>query len=142
MKAELAFDVLSLAEPEGARKFGEVIDDPFRYMDVFWLICREEAAKNNVDQESFFAGFGGDSIELARDALVREIIDFFPNPRTRGMLTRIVTIARKAQEKVMDQAEESLKKLSADEIIRRLKTSSGSSPESAGSILIDLPSGN
>ena len=88
-----------------------------------------------MTDEDFGRAMAGDAILGATDALLDEIVDFFPNPK-RAILQRLVAAARRAEtaaKAALDKA------LSTDELDRAadslLAASTGSStnsPASAG----------
>ena len=127
-----------LVEKDGkpsAKLLERLSSDPVLLVDVLYAVCKPECDQRNVSDEDFGAAMAGDAVEQATDALLDEIVDFFPNPK-RAILQRLVAAARRAEtaaKAALDKA------LSTDELDRAadslLAASTGSStnsPASAG----------
>jgi hypothetical protein len=54
----------------------EKLKDPLITVSVLW-----EMVTNKDNEDEFYSGLGGDAYQSASDALVEEIIDFFPKER-------------------------------------------------------------
>lgn len=113
-----------------------LIADPVLLCDVLYAVCKEEAEKQNVLDEDFGRGLGGDAIDSATSALLEELVDFFPQRRRE--------VLRKALEKMQSLQEKSVRAamvfLESPELDRRVEnaiasvlpiygTSSGNSPD-------------
>lgn len=61
--------------------------DPILLVDVLYVVCKPQADKDNVTDESFGAALAGKSIEDATTAFLEELVDFFPEPR-KGLLQK------------------------------------------------------
>ena len=88
--------------------------DPALLVDTLYALCKDEADKLGVSDEDFGRSMAGDAILGATDALLDEIVDFFPNPK-RAILQRLVAAARRAEtaaKAALDKA------LSTDELDR------------------------
>ena len=109
--------------------------DPALLVDALYALCKDEADKLGVSDEDFGRAMAGDAILGTTDALLDEIVDFFPNPK-RAILQRLVAAARRAEtaaKAALDKA------LSTDELDRAVDSllaastgSSTNSPASAG----------
>ena len=109
--------------------------DPALLVDALYALCKDEADKLKVTDEDFGRAMAGDAILGATDALLDEIVDFFPNPK-RAILQRLVAAARRAEtaaKAALDKA------LSTDELDKAVDSllagstgSSTNSPASAG----------
>ena len=58
-----------------------LFDDIVMFVDVLWVLTEAQATHRGVTQEQFAAGLVGDAIENAADALLEDVIDFFPSGR-------------------------------------------------------------
>jgi hypothetical protein len=116
----------------------KLIADPVLLCDVLYAVCKEEAEKQNVSDEDFGRGLGGDAIDSATTALLEELVDFFPQRRRE--------VLRKALEKMQSLQEKSVRAamvfLESPELDRRVEKAiasvlptigdlSGSSPDAS-----------
>ncbi len=112
---------------------GGLLADLVRFIDVLYCLCREEAEARNVSDEDFGRAMFGDAIHQAMDAFVEELIDFFPDPKVRHSLRKIIGEARKVRSRMMDRAEQVLESFDADREANRLMRSFGIAPASSDS---------
>lgn len=124
-----------------------LIADPVLLCDILYVVCKEEADKNNVTDEDFGRSLGGDAIDYATTALLEELVDFFPL-RRREVLKKALDKMNKLQEKSVKAA---MLFLESPELDRRVEKalssvlpnfgdSSGKSPDASPSIQTPLPS--
>lgn len=98
---------INLASLDG-KVYDDLAEDPVKLVEVLWVLCSDEASRRSpaIDYVKFAQGLRGDALELACDALVEAITDFFPQ-RKREMLTAIASKNKKIREigiqKIMDQ---------------------------------------
>jgi hypothetical protein len=85
----------------------DVIADYIRMVDVLFVLCKKQAEERQIDDAKFAAGMGGDSIEFAQDALMEELIDFFP-PRQRKLLAEIWEKTKKVADEAATKAMEKM----------------------------------
>lgn len=69
---------------DGFRPLGTLVADPVQLADVLYCLCKDEADAKQISDEDFGRALAGDAITLAADAFVEELIDFFPDARTRA----------------------------------------------------------
>ena len=112
---------------------GKLIADPVALVDVLYCLCKDEADKLGVSDEDFGRAMGGDSLNRASDAFLAEYTDFFPDPRVRAGLTKVLEKARKVEGLVMARMETELDAIDLDDVVAKLKGSSGKSPATSGS---------
>jgi hypothetical protein len=60
--------------------YGRLALDPVLVCDVAWGVCEPEAKSRKVTREDFNAVLTGDAIAAARQAILEDLVDFFPNP--------------------------------------------------------------
>ena len=82
----------------------QLSSDPILLVDVLFAVCKPEADARNINDEDFAASILGDVITAATDALLEDIIDFFPEPKRR-MLNRLLTLTRRFEKEMTKQAE-------------------------------------
>jgi hypothetical protein len=127
---------------DGFKPLGELVSDPVRLADVLYCLCKDEADARHVSDEDFGRALYGDAITLAADAFVEELIDFFPDARTRASLTKVLAAGRKVRDRLLDHAEKVLGQLDTEAEAQKLIASFGSSPESSASTPAHSPSAN
>jgi hypothetical protein len=137
----LNIDLYKLVD-DGFRPLGELVSDPVRLADVLYCLCKDEADARHVSDEDFGRALYGDAITLAADAFVEELIDFFPDARTRASLTKVLAAGRKLRDRLLDHAETVLDRLDPEAEAQKLIASFGSSPVSSGSTPAHSPSAN
>lgn len=86
-----------------------LVSDPILVCDVVYVVCKPEADKQGVSDEDFGRSMAGDAIHSATDALLGEIVDFFP-PLKRKVLSA-------ALEKIRD-----LETVATDAALDRIET--------------------
>jgi len=84
--SEAGFDFADLFREE---KLTPILDsDPMVIPSVTWVVCRREAERRGVDEDSFFAGFDGATMESATNALLEAAIVFFRRGKEAEAATR------------------------------------------------------
>jgi hypothetical protein len=128
------FDLLDLSD---GRAIERLIDDPIALCDVLYVLCRDQATERSVTDEKFGEGLAGDALDNATEALLTELVNFFP-PRKRTILAKALATVKAVQAKMYDQAMAALDDPKVAEQVEKALTagsSSGSAPESADSTL-------
>lgn len=82
-----------------------LVADPVLVCDVVYCVCKPEADKQDVSDEEFGRAMAGDAIHNAADALLAEIVDFFP-PAKRKILAAALAKMRSLETVAMDAAME------------------------------------
>lgn len=90
---------------DGFRPLSELISNPIRLSDVLYALCKDEADAREIGDEDFGRAMAGDVLTLAADAFVEELIDFFPDARTRAILRKVVAAGKTMRDKLLDHAE-------------------------------------
>ncbi len=149
VRSLLDVDLLTVAEGDPEEDLlQQFINDPIMLCDVIYCLCKPEADKRDVSDEQFGGGMAGDAIEHATNALLEELVEFFPLAKRRLLgkaLKKFETLKAKvfeAAEKRLDSPEleaelleaalkESPEKENLKELMRG--SSSGGSPASSES---------
>jgi len=71
-------DLTKIFEPD-LKLLGQLFDDPKLLTDVLWCLCE------NGDKSTFVNAMRGDALEQAANALIEDVIDFFPNAKRREL---------------------------------------------------------
>ena len=66
-----------------------LMDDIVKTIDILYVVCKEQADKAGIDDESFGKNLGGDSLHEAVESLVTALVDFFPNPQRREWVMKL-----------------------------------------------------
>lgn len=132
VRAALGVDLYQLCD-DGLAALGKLIADPVRLADVLFVLCQEDAAAKNITDEDFGRALGGDAITAGAEALVEELVDFFPDERSRACLRTVIDKGRQVRAKLLDQAETLLRALDPASCASELTKSWTSSPASSAS---------
>lgn len=136
VKGLVGVNLYALVE-DGCKGLGALLGDPLALADVLYCLCKEQADAAGVSDEEFGQALYGDAIEAAADALVEELIDFFPDPARRENLRKVARAAKGLQERLLAREAARLAGLDLDalagEVERRSRPpgssrSSGTSP--------------
>ena len=123
-----------MKEGKDGRPDASVLDllatDPVLLVDVLFALCKDEADAKQVSDEQFGAAMAGDAVAKATEALLDEIVDFFPQPR-RTILRRLVETARLVSAKAAERIDKALQDPALEKRIEEaLSASPTNSPES------------
>ncbi len=122
------------------RPLSELLMDTVRFVDLLWVLCREQAQARDVSERSFAEGLGGDALQDAAEAFTQELIDFFPDRSGRAAVRKLHQTQKELARLMAEQAAEQLSLLDpeveAKKIFRQMiqtdqaepKNSSGSAP--------------
>ncbi len=141
VRAALDVDLYQLVD-DGMQELGKLVSDPVRLADVLYVLCKEDADGKNITDEDFGRALGGDAITAAAEALVEELVDFFPEERSRAALRRVIEAGRQVRTKLLEHAETMLDELNVDSCASALISSYSSSRASSASTPEVSPSVN
>jgi hypothetical protein len=122
----VGIDLYTLID-DGFQPLGALVADPVRLADVLYCLCQDEADARQVSDEDFGRALAGDAIALATEAFLEELIDFFPDARTRASLTKVLAAGRTVRDKVLTHAEREIESLDPDRVANTLIASFGTS---------------
>lgn len=105
VKTELGINLMDIATGDLLQKISE---DVILLCDILYVINRSQAKEYGIDDAQFGRNLYGDALEEATRAFVEEMINFFPNQRTRQLLTKAMTKGQERMDKALDLAEKSL----------------------------------
>lgn len=141
VRSALGVDLAGLIA-DGAKPLAQLLGDPCQFVDVLFVLCRQQAAAAGVSDEEFGAALGGDVLASAADAFMEELIDFFPDPRARDQLRRMIEAGKAIQSRLIEEAGKALSEIDPPSVARKWIASSGDSPASSASTLDPSPSAN
>jgi hypothetical protein len=64
--------------------------DPILLCDVIYCVCKPQADAEKISDVDFAQAMAGDSIAMAKTALVEELVNFSPDPRDRENLGKAI----------------------------------------------------
>lgn len=105
VKTELGINLMDIATGDLLQKISE---DVILLCDILYVINRSQAKAFGIDDAQFGRNLYGDALEEATRAFMEEMINFFPNQRTRQLLTKAMTKGQERMDKALDLAEKSL----------------------------------
>ena len=68
--------------------------DPVLFVDVLWVLCKDEAVGRKLTKEAFQDLLNGETLEEAERAFVEAFVDFFPQAQKGQVLTIAETAAQ------------------------------------------------
>ena len=107
VKTELGINLMDIATGDLLQKISE---DVILLCDILYVINRVQAKEYGIDDAQFGRNLYGDALENATRAFMEELINFFPNPRTRTLLSKAMTMGQERMDRALDMAEQELDK--------------------------------
>ena len=121
----------------GSGKVNSLTDDPYKIVEVLGLLVADQIKTLGISQDVFLAGLSGESLDQASQALLEELVDFFPS-RRGVILRKILATAREIDMQTTEAAMGAVNDPGfKDKMLQAMLTdgsSSTSSPESPESI--------
>ena len=105
VKTELGINLMDIATGDLLQRISEEV---ILLCDILYIINRSQAKEYGIDDVQFGRNLYGDALEEATRAFVEEMINFFPNQRTRQLLTKAMTKGQERMDKALDLAEKTL----------------------------------
>ena len=106
LKDDLGIDVL-----DGGDSLTKLATDPYTTANALYVICEEQAVKAGISDEQFGRLLKGDVIDSAAEALLAELVDFFPKRQREALRTMLASLtemqdnaAKMGAEKLASQA--------------------------------------
>lgn len=72
----------------------QISNDPVLLVDIIYSICRPQAEEEKVSDVQFGESMTGDTVDAATDALLEELINFFPEAKKK-VLRLVLESARR-----------------------------------------------
>ena len=107
VKTELGINLMDIATGDLLQRISE---DVILLCDILYVINRSQAKEYGIDDAQFGRNLYGDALEEATHAFMEEMINFFPNQRTRQLLTKAMTKGQERMDRALDMAEQELDK--------------------------------
>lgn len=106
VRALLGVNLLDVVE---GNLLERLVSDPILLCDILFALIRPEAEARQISDEDFGRALGGDALDQATNALLEELVDFFPSGKR--------VVLRKALEKLR-----TLEALALETATRRLES--------------------
>lgn len=135
----LSIDLYKAAD-DGLQGLADIVGDPVQLVDVLFVLCRDQATERGVSDEDFGRAMGGDVLLNASEAFVEELVDFFPEPRARAALRKVIDTGRHLRDRLIDRAEAQINAIDLDSEAETLVASLTGSRESSASTPTPGPS--
>jgi hypothetical protein len=79
-----------------------ITTDPEILLNVLYRLCHEQADRRGMDAAAFAAGFSGEVIGQAVDALTLELLDFFPDGQKAQAHRETYLLAKRANSDLVE----------------------------------------
>ena len=123
---------IDLLEAVDGKIIDKLIADPITLCDCLYVVCKPQADELKVTDEDFGRAMAGDCLEQATQALLEDLVDFFPS-RRRQILKQALGKMKTVETRALDLAEARLMGPELDKeinaILERVGKSSGSLQE-------------
>lgn len=132
VRAEAGVDLAAAGRtaPGGESVLERIASDPVLLADALYAIVRPEAEARKISPEQFGEALAGDAVEAAADALVEEIVDFFPTP-VRARWRRAMDLAKAARSRNEAQVDRELERMAEGAAAEPPSPSTPSAPPAA-----------
>jgi hypothetical protein len=127
--ASCKIDLTALFEGEH-ETLAQLFNTPRLLVSVLWVLCGPEQPDALLSEKLFKANMKGDALEAGANALVDDIIDFFPRARQRE-------VCRAAVKKYWEMVEVAHQKAEAD--LQKIRLTSSGSVTSSEALLDSIP---
>jgi hypothetical protein len=88
LKTLLNVDLMAVAVDQNSWLYQPMKDNGCALVDAVYVLVKDQADAAGVSDMDFAKAMGGDSLASAADALLLEAVDFFHDPRTRGLISK------------------------------------------------------
>lgn len=127
---------VNLLEVIEGKLIDRLIGDPVLLCDVLFALVKPEAETKQISDEDFGRAMAGDSIDHATTGLLEELVSFFPSPRDRANLNRVLQATWRVMDKARDMIE---KRIDSGEIERLAEQALAQPPRDASDSSGGLP---
>lgn len=131
-RALVEVDLYGLVD-RGFEPLAALLGDPVKLVDTLYVLCKAEADARGVTDVQFGEALAGDALEAASTAFLAELVDFFPDPRVREGLRKILDAGRKVTATAIERMMATMATLDIEAEAAKLIGRSGTVPASSGS---------
>jgi hypothetical protein len=107
---------VDLMEAVDGKLLERLLDEPVLLCDIIYALCKPQADAAGVKDEDFGRAMAGDAIDLATQALLEELVDFFP-ARRRALLTKVLDKLRKLDSLALATVTDRIEKIDLDKVM-------------------------
>ena len=113
LKSRLGIDIENVitlnnqAKPEDISVLEKISSDAIFLFNIIYVLCEKQCKERNLSEEDFAESFDAESIELATEALLDEIVNF-SRPAKRKVLEQLRRISREFSAKAGQKLDEVL----------------------------------
>lgn len=94
--------------------------DPITLVDIIYVLCKEQADKNNISDKDFGRAMAGDSIAQATQAFMEALAAYFPQLEKRTLLKTALKKIAADEKKIIDQAQMMLESPLLDQKLEKM----------------------
>ena len=94
----------------------KVENDICLFVDILYVVCKQQAQANNISDEKFGELLGGDSLEKATEAFLEQLIDFFPEAK-RKLYRKAWSKTKQAQVLAVQKLEKKLQAMDLEQML-------------------------
>ena len=115
---------VDLLDAVNGKLLEKLVSDPILLCDVLYSLCKPQADASGVSDSDFGRSMAGDVIDLATQAFMEELVDFFPS-RRRTVLQKALAKLKNLEAKVLTAAEAKMDSPEIDAVIEKMLADSG-----------------
>ena len=107
---------VDLMEAVDGKLLQRMLDEPILLCDIIYALCKPQADAASVTDEDFGRAMAGDAIDNATQALLEELVDFFPQ-RRRALLTKVLDKLKKLDSLALATVTDRIEKIDLDKVM-------------------------
>jgi len=107
---------VDLMEAVDGKLLQRMLDEPILLCDIIYALCKPQADAAGVTDEDFGRAMAGDAIDNATQALLEELVDFFPQ-RRRALLTKVLDKLKKLDSLALATVTDRIEKIDLDKVM-------------------------
>lgn len=88
------------------------------FVDILYVVCKEQAQANGISDEKFGTLLGGDSLEKATDAFLDQLIDFFPQAK-RNLYRKAWSKTKQAEVLAVQKLEKKIQEMNLQQMLNK-----------------------
>lgn len=113
VRDQVNVDLYSLFADEAKRLFS----DPVLLVDTLYVLCQAQCEERKMSDRDFGEAFDGEVLEKAADALLEEVVSFFPQSR-QTILRATINKSRELEQPIQTKVLEEINKLGVMDLLK------------------------